>query len=395
MKDKIFRIFSSSIRVKIRGKNVNNFIKKIIRGRINVIRVIPISYKEIDIVIDYNDLDKVYKNKGIYDIEVIRYYGKLNVIRLLRKNVFVISFLILGIIVIYVLSNIIFNIDIIHSNSGIIKIIESELHRYGIKEYGFVKSYDEIEKIEDSILDNNRDSLEWIEITRVGTKYVVRVEERIINKDIDDNKKYDIVAGKNAVIKYVIADHGEKIKEANSYVRKGDTVISSFVTLPNGDKVQSSASGRVVGEVWYTIDTEYPYYYNEILYTGNKKRVMVFNFINKRISLFDFDKYKSFDKNIKYIFVNNFIPISLAYEYQYETNVINEVYTYDEAKEMAIELAKEKLLDKYKSIIDINKVIVVSEEDMASKIRVSLFVSCDEDITEYREVIIDQDMYME
>lgn len=387
MKDKIFRIFSSSIKIKVTGRNVNNFIKRLVRSKINIVNVKPISYKEVDIIIDYNDLENVNKIKSIYDIEIIRYYGKLNVLRLLKKNIYIISFLILGIGIIYFLCNMIFSIDIIHSNSKIVKLLEDELNRYDIKKYCFVKKYSEIEKIEDKILENNKDNIEWIEIIREGTKYIVRVEERIINKDIDDNKSYDIVASKNAVIKYIISESGEKVREVNTYVKRGDIIVSSYITKPNNEKIESTAKGKVVGETWYTIDTEYPYYYNETLYTGNKKRVLVFKFINKRISFFDFDKYKTFDKNVKYIFENNFIPISLSYEYQYETNIINDIYTYDEARDKAIELAKKKLMDKYGNIIKINNVTVISEEDMNSKIKLSLFVSCDEDITEYKEVV--------
>ena len=297
------------------------------------------------------------------------------------------SFLILGILLITILSNVIFSIEIIHSNSKIINLLYDELDNHGLRLYSFVKSYDEIELIEQDILEGNKDTLEWLEIIRDGTKYIVRVEERIINNNLDDNKKYDIVASKNAVIKYISAVKGEKVRDINTYVKKGEVVVSSNITLPNNEKIEDTASGKVVGETWYNVDTEYPYYYNEILYTGNKKRVLVFNLINKRISFFDFDKYKSFDKNISYIFENNIVPISLFFEYQYETNVINDVYTYEEARNKAIELAKNKLFDKYKNIIDINKVIVVNEEDMTSKIKLSLFISCDEDITEYREVV--------
>ena len=195
------------------------------------------------------------------------------------------------------------------------------------------------------------------------------------------------MASKNAVIKYITAEKGEKVKEVNTYVKEGETIISSNITMPNNTKVQNTARGTVVGETWYTVSTEYPYYYNETLYTGSKKKVLVFNFVNKRISLFDFDKYKSFNKNVKYIFEDNFLPISLSYEYQYETKVINEIYTYEEAKNKAIETAKEKLLDKYNNIININKITIVSEEDLTSKIKLSLFISCDEDITKYKEVI--------
>ena len=77
MKNKIFKIFSSSILIRVSGRNVNNFIKKLIRNKIYIERVIPISYKEVDIIIDYNDLEKVNKLKSIYDIKITKYYGKL------------------------------------------------------------------------------------------------------------------------------------------------------------------------------------------------------------------------------------------------------------------------------------------------------------------------------
>ena len=387
MKVKIFRIFSSSIKIRVTGKNVNNFINRLIRNQINLIRVVPFSYKEADIIINYNDLEKVNKIKSIYEVDIINYYGKLKFIKLFKKNIFIISFLILGIIIISFLSNIISDVEVIHSNSNIVKLIEKELKYYDVKKYSFVKDYNEIEDIENNIIENNKEYIEWLEIIREGTKYIVRVEERIINKNVDDSKSYDIVARKNAVIKYIVAQSGEKIRDVNTYVKKGDVIISSNITLPNNSKIQSSAIGSVVGEVWYTVNVEYPYYYNEILYTGKQKGVFVFNFLNKRISFFDFDKYKSFDKNVKYIFKNNFIPVSLGYEYQYETNVINDIYTYDEVRYNAIEKAKKILLDKYNNIIDINNVIIVREEDIISKTKLSLFISCDEDITEYKEVI--------
>ena len=77
----------------------------------------------------------------------------------------------------------------------------------------------------------------------------------------------------------------------------------------------------------------------------------------------------------------------MVYEYQYETKIIDEVYTYDEAKVKAMEFAKSKLIEKYGNIININKVTTVNEEDLNSRIKLTLFISCDEDITEYKEVI--------
>ena len=382
MKDKILKIFSSSIKIKVTGRNINNFLKRLINNNINIEKVIPISHKEIDLIINYQDLDKVLKLKTIYNIKIVRYYGKLRIIKRIKKDIFIL----ISLLLIYTLSNVIFKVEVIHSNKNIIKLVTKELEDNGIKKYKFVKNYQEIEKIKNKILEENKDTLEWLEIIREGTKYTIRVEERIINNKPKDNKIYNIVASKNAVIKNIYAESGEKIRSINTYVKKGDIIISSDITLPNNEKISKTASGKVQGEVWYNINIEYPYQYHEIKYTGNKKKVLVLNLLNKRISFFDFHKYKTFNRNIKYIFNNNITPISLIYEDEYETNIINEVYDYNTAREKAITKAKEKILEKYPNIKDITNIKIINEEDKKNKISLNLFVTCLEDITEYQEV---------
>lgn len=386
MKDKILKIFSSSIKIKVTGRNINNFLKRLINNNINIEKVIPISHKEIDLIINYQDLDKVLKLKTIYNIKIIRYYGKLRIIKRIKKDIFILSSLLISLLLIYTLSNVIFKVEVIHSNKNIIKLVTKELEDNGIKKYKFVKNYQEIEKIKNKILEENKDTLEWLEIIREGTKYTIRVEERIINNKPKDNKIYNIVASKNAVIKNIYAESGEKVRSINTYVKKGDIIISSDITLPNNEKISKTASGKVQGEVWYNINIEYPYQYHEIKYTGNKKKVLVLNLLNKRISFFDFHKYKTFNRNIKYIFNNNITPISLIYEDEYETNIINEVYDYNTAREKAITKAKEKILEKYPNIKDITNIKIIKEEDKKNKISLNLFVTCLEDITEYQEV---------
>lgn len=386
MKDKILKIFSSSIKIKVTGRNINNFLKRLINNNINIEKVIPISHKEIDLIINYQDLDKVLKLKTIYNIKIVRYYGKLRIIKRIKKDIFILSSLLISLLLIYTLSNVIFKVEVIHSNKNIIKLVTKELEDNGIKKYKFVKNYQEIEKIKNKILEENKDTLEWLEIIREGTKYTIRVEERIINNKPKDNKIYNIVASKNAVIKNIYAESGEKIRSINTYVKKGDIIISSDITLPNNEKISKTASGKVQGEVWYNINIEYPYQYHEIKYTGNKKKVLVLNLLNKRISFFDFHKYKTFNRNIKYIFNNNITPISLIYEDEYETNIINEVYDYNTAKEKAITKAKDKILEKYPNIKDITNIKIIKEEDKKNKISLNLFVTCLEDITEYQEV---------
>ena len=386
MKKKILKLFSSNIKIKVTGKNINNFLKKLIADKINIIKIIPLSHKEIELIINYNDINKILKYKRLYNIKIERYYGKLNIIRLIKKNTFILIFTILGITLIYTLSNIIFNIEVIHSNKSLINLITEELEIYGIKKYSLVKDYHEIEEIEKKILEKNKDKLEWLEIIRSGTKYIVRLEERIINNRNDDNKIYDIVASKNCVIKEINAESGTKVKNIDTFVKKGEVVISSNIILPNNETKVSSSKGTLLGEVWYNVNIIYPYHYHEEKYTKNKRKVLVFNIFNKKIAFFNYKKYKTFNRNTKYIFNNPLSPVSLSIEYQYETKVIDIKYTNEEAKEAAVNEVKRKLKEKYPGIKDIKKVIITSENDNVNQINLNLFISALEDITEYKEV---------
>lgn len=388
MKEKLIKIFSSNILINIKGKNINNFIKKLISNNINILKVKNTSYKEAELIINYKDLDKIIKYKSIYEITIKKYYGWLFILKFIKKNIYLFSFLILGIILIHFLSNIIFKVEIIHSNSKIIELVKEELSSYGIKKYSFVKNYDEIQEIEKKILEDNKDKLEWMEIIRSGTKYTVRLEERLINQKKNDGKIYDIVSSKNAIIKEITASRGEKVKLIDAYVKKGDIIISSSITLPNNENTLVGAEGQVLGEVWYNVHIDMPFHYNEVLYTGKKKDVLVFSLFNKKITLFNFHEYKSFDKDIKIIYENIVSPISLYKEYQYETIVTDKIYTKEEAKELATIKVKEKLKENNKNIIDILKVIIRNEVSDKNKISLDLFVSTLENITEYKEAKI-------
>ena len=81
----------------------------------------------------------------------------------------------------------------------------------------------------------------------------------------------------------------------------------------------------------------------------------------------------------------------MNYEYQYETEVTNDIYTKEEAKNKAVETAKEKLLLKYSNIKEIKDVTIVNETSNDVHLSLTLFVKAYEDITEYKEVIINEE----
>ncbi len=386
MRNRYIEKFDSIIKIKIEGKNINNYIKRLLKRKINIIRLIPISYKEVHLIIKYQEYQKIIKYKTTYKISIIDTYGTIKIKKNIKKNTILILAIILGLFLIITLSNLIFSIDIIHQDKEIRILLKQELEINGIKKYHFKKSYKELEKIEDKILEKNKDKLEWIEIIESGTKYIVRIEERKVNTEDEIYQYQSIISKKDAIITEIKATQGEKVKNVNDYVKKGDTVISGYITLPNNTTKTTMAKGKVYGEVWYQITVEYPFIYQEEKLTGRSKTIYVLNFINKRFSIFDFDKYKSFSTKDKILLSNPLININLVKEKQYELIVKDEVYPEDIAINKAKDYIKQKLKKDNPNIKKIKDITILSNEATDSTINLKLFVSAIENIGDLIEI---------
>lgn len=384
MKNTFLNKIESSVRVKITGKNVNNYLKRLIANKIDLIDLKYNSHNEAVVTIKYSDYLKLKTVRSSYDVKVTNTYGKLRIRNKIKRSYILLSSIILGIALIILLSNIIFSIEVIHTNKSIIELVSNELNKNGLKKYTFKKKYKDIKKIEDKILNDNKDKLEWISIEIVGTKYVVRIEERKIKNENNDNIYQDIVASKSGVIKKIIALSGEKKYEIDNFVSKGDTIIKGSITKPNNEVILTHASGLVYAEVWYQISVEYPYQYKEEILTGNKKNIYYLKFINKRLELFNFKKYKNFQKEPKILLYNNILPINLVKEKQYEVNIIDEIYTTEEVINKAITLAESRLMSSNKKIDKIERVSIIKKEEYDSKIKLDLFISVIEEIGEVK-----------
>lgn len=295
--------------------------------------------------------------------------------------------LIFGIILLFCLSNIIFSIEVVHTNKQIRELLLTELDNYGVKRLSIKKSYKQLQRIKENIINKHKDKIEWLEIENVGTKYVVRVEMRIIKRDEEDNNKYNIIAKKDAIIRKVISSRGEILKRNNEYVKKGDVVISGEIKLYDEVKGIVGAVGKVYGEVWYTVTVSFPYHYQEEKYTGNKKKVITIDFLNKNIEL-TINKYRHKKIEKKTLFKSNIIPIKINVEHQKELDIIDKIYTEDEAISNALDLATKKITEKFKDneeyIIE-HKILKVTSKD--NKIVMSVFFSVCENITDYQQII--------
>lgn len=377
---------NSYIKIKVKGKNVNNYLKWLIKEKINIININIVNHNELLLLTEYQYYQKLKSYSKTYSVSVIKKYGKLRFIEFIKTNIIILASILLAIILLYTLSNYIFSIDIIYNDKEIVNKLQKELAQYDITRFKKKKTQDYLEKVKKDILKNNKDTLEWIEIEEDGTKYIVKLVER--KKEVKENEYtyQSIIASKNATITSIKAYSGEKVKTVNQYVQKGETIISGVMQKPDGTNIFEKAKGRVYGEVWYKVNLEYPLYYQEEKVTGKNKTIITINFLDKQIPLFPYKKYKQLKHNSSKILESKLLPISLTKENLYEVIVKEEIYTEEKAVSIAKKLAEKKLKEKNNKIIEINDIQILEKVNLGSKIKLNLFISVNEDITEIIEV---------
>lgn len=370
-------------KLKISGKNTRYFLDELIKRKINIYEINK-SKNELIIIIDENQFNEVLEIRTSLNIDVIDRIGISKYKYFIKNNYIFILFFCLSIFYNIFLGNIIFDIDVVHSNKEIRNIIYNDLKYYGISKYNFKVSYEEKEKIKNKILMKERDLLEWIEIEEIGTKYVVNVERRKKNSKKDKCENRNIIARKDARILEISAESGEIVKKINDYVRKGDILISGVIHNKEDIVSNKCAIGNVYGEVWYKVNISLPKYYREEKCTGDKNYGMVISFFDKNINLFNkFNNMKV--KNI--INLNNFfIPINISIVSYEEVKVTSKNFTYRNVDNDALEIAESKIKKYLKNKENVISKKVLKKDGKKSKIDVEVFVKVKEDITSYKVI---------
>lgn len=370
-------------KLSIKGKNPDYFLKKVISRKVNLYDVNK-SNRELIIIVDKDGFDKICKIKTSYDISIISVSGILKIKEVIHKYFFFILFFCVGVLLNIFFSKLILDVEVVHSNKNIKEIIYKDLKSLGISKFKFKVSFLEKEKIVMEILNRERDNIEWLEIEEIGTKYLVKVEQRKLNKKESVCSNRNIVAKRNARIIEISADSGEVTKKINDYVLKNDVIISGVIHNKEDIVSEKCAVGRVFGEVWYQVEVELPTSVTSLKKTGNSKYRFNYIFLKKNLVFLggysDFYSYNIIESS------NKLLPISFNFSKLYEVNKITKKYTLDNSSDEAIKIAMEKLKLKLGKDDVILSKKVLKKEINNSKIMVDVFFKVKEDITEYKNI---------
>ncbi len=370
------------IKIKITGKNPTYFLNELIKRNINIYNLSKTNNYLI-VIISYKDYLKLLEIKTAYKIKVIRTYGVIRITELIKRYFSYIIFFIIGIIIDIVLSNMIFEVEIIHPSKEIVNTVKKDLKELGIERYKFKKN---TTSIKEKLLQKEKDKLEWIEIENVGTKYIVRIEERKLSKEEEICNPRSIVSKKEAIILEIKSSSGEIIKKINDYVSKDEVIISGIIHNKEDIVSYRCANGIVYGETWYKVKISIPKEYKIEELTNNKNIGLNIKLFNKKLDINN--KYKSFKRNNIIKLHSNIVPVSINLTKYLETKIIKKLYTINNVDELAFNLSEKEINKKLRKDEKILSKKVLKKNINNSKIEIEVFLKVKEDITSYQDISI-------
>lgn len=374
----------SSYILKITGKRIDTFLMLLVRFSINF-KMLKRGRDFIVIEVLEEDYDNLLKISTTYKIEIVKRKGLLNVVHFIKTRKLFVVMVLLGFLFFNLLTNIVFSIKVIDTDSELREIILTDLEELGLRKYNFKISYKEKEKMEEAILKKEKDILEWIEIEEKGVSYEVKLIRRVKDDIKKETEPRDIIAKKTGLITKIEAESGEVVTKKNAYVKKGDTLISGLIRN-NGNIVSKvRAEGRVYAEIWYKVALSLPLTYHEEMKTGNNKNVLEISFLSDDIAITDFSKYKHSKDTKKILYKHPLLPISinLTKKEEVKTTDIDFSENYEEnIKPLAVEKLKNKLGNDIKILSE----KVLKREENTDRIDIEIFFKVEEDITSYKSL---------
>lgn len=338
-----------------------------------------------------SDIKRVKKYLISEKLEIVDETGIYKIRSELKKNLLFIIGIVFACIVFLILSNIIVKVNVVHSDSNLRELLYDALKERGVYNITFKKSYDEYESIIESIKNEYKDRIEWLEIDVDGMVLNVRVEERIKN---DINKTYDtchIVASKSGIIKNILTKKGVSEVKINDHVNTGDILINGQVKLNEEVKNNVCAEGEVYAEVWYTIKASIPLEYEEKKLT----KKMRYNLVLKT-PLEEYEILKSRIKGSKEVKNKRLFKL-FNYEFylskEYETKVTKKRYTEEEALKELEKQILSKLEIKGAKISDIIEQKYLQKSINNGNLDIEVFVAVKEQIgvVEHYDVEMESD----
>ncbi|WEG14234.1 sporulation protein YqfD [Pullulanibacillus sp. KACC 23026] len=373
----------------VRGRLVEPFINRCIREQIRIWDIKRIEEDRIQCSILLSDIKRIKPILKQTDCR-IHFDERVGLpfwTRRLLGRFGMIGGFILFFFIIFFMSNMVWQIDI----HGADPVLEDEIRTILAKQDIHVGAIEfllpSLGEIEDQLNSQLKETT-WVGVSRDGTTYRVDVVQKELPKKEKEIGPRDLIASKTATIKKVYAEQGQAVVQQNDVVKKGQLLISGMM----GDEAHHKfvpAKGTVLGETWYTSNTEVPLNTSYHTYTGRtytKRQIKVWSLT---IPIWGFNA-KPFQKQVTETVTHPFhfllwdIPIKFQTVTIREASQLKNRLTKDQAKKMGEELARQQLTRELSSDAKILSAKIQKDKVEKGVMHLQVFFTVEENIAKPR-----------
>ena len=276
-----------------------------------------------------------------------------------RKIFFIL--LMLVVILSYLSSYFVWNVDIKEENGQMLENIEKDIEEAGLRTGEWKNKVDTKEIINKIRL--KRKDIAWIGIELKGTNAVVRIVKADEKPEIINEEEYcSIISDKAGIITKINAQTGTANVKVGDTVNVGDNLINGWMEGKYTGIRYVHAKGEIQAKVWHTRYINIPYQTIQRNETGNIENKYAIKFNNFKINLSKgVSKFKICDtmekENKMKLFSNFYLPISIIKTTYKEIEETPKTYTIEEAKENGIKKLQDELdkeIENKESIVNKN-----------------------------------------
>jgi similar to stage IV sporulation protein len=232
----------------------------------------------------------------------------------------------------------------------------------------------------------------WIGVEIKGTQVNIQVVEARKPDSKPSNSPRNLIASKNALVTEILAQKGKPVVKSNTYVRKGDLLISGII----GDASHSQivvAEGKVKGLVWYTSTIETPLKKFYKVLSGETKSRGYLVLGTRAIQLTGYGKipFEQYETNQirKSLQWRDFIlPIGWINEKLMDMKIMEQTIDLKEAREIGLEQARAKLLEQAGPEARIVSEKILHEKTESGKVYIEVHFGVEELIAKEQPIVM-------
>lgn len=366
-KEIIMRL-KTSVKISVVGENIERFLNICSHHDIKLYDI----YKDENVY--YASIDpacffslKTIAKKADVKIKIISKNGIFFRYLQLKKEYFFILFPIICILILWISSHFLWNVQLNGNISITQDMLRDYLHQNGIY-YGMPLKKIPINELKSNIR-NEYPQVNWVSVYLEGTTLQIAMKENDNKIYTSDNNEIqeNIIAPVSGIVDSILTRKGTALVKPGDEVKEGDILILGSIDIPSEDgSTQNTVSCKADGDISiicnYTINESIPLKYTTKEYTQRKSKRLEIQINNKsyilpssKVSYLNYD-ILSEAKEIS-IFSIFSLPIRIHSKTYYEYNNIENKYTSEQSHQilnLKLEKICETFLEKGVQIIEKN-----------------------------------------